>query len=151
VSERAAQGLTCILQALHNDAGLTPRLGEVVTRLLTTAGQVVLRFSQYAEYPARASLMSRTCNPATSYQEVLPCLRIDAKALDSGYCEPLRREAWDAAGRAILHLPSQPAQEEFATIGMAIETSTLDVERKHDLDRRSEDRRVSSVAKASRG
>ena len=33
---------------------------------------------------------------------------------------------------------------------MAIETSTLDVERKHNLDRRSEYRRVSSVAKSSR-
>ena len=85
-SERAAQELTCILQALHNDAGLTPRLGAVVTRLLTTAGRVVLRFSQYAEYPARASLMPRTCNPATYYQEVLRFLRIDAKALDSGDC-----------------------------------------------------------------
>ena len=71
VSERAAQEVTCILQALHNDAGLTPRLGEVVTRSLTIAGQVVLRFSQYAEYPARASLMSRTYNPATYFLEAL--------------------------------------------------------------------------------
>ena len=98
MSERAAQELTCILEALQNNAGLSPRLGEAVTRLLTTASQVVLRFSQYAEYPARASLMSRTCNPATYYQEVLRSLRRDAKALDSGCCEPLRREAWDAAG-----------------------------------------------------
>ena len=99
VSERAAQELTCILQALHNDAGLTPRLGGVVARLLTTAGQVVLRFSQCAEYPVRGSVMSRMCNPTTYYQVVLRCLRIDATALDSGYCEPLRREAWAAAGR----------------------------------------------------
>ena len=127
--------------------------------MLTTAGQVVLRFPKYAEYTARASMMSRTCNPATYYQEVLLFVgRIDAKALDSGYCEPLRREAWDAAGRssgsqtdAIAHLLSQPVQEELATIAMAIETSTLDVERKHNLDRRSEDRRVSSVAKKHHG
>ena len=71
VSEMPAQELTCILQALHNDAGLTPRRGEVVTRLLPTAGQVVLRFSQYTKYPARASLMSRTCNPATYYQKLV--------------------------------------------------------------------------------
>ena len=130
----------------------------MVTRLLTTAGQVALRFSQYAEYPARAALMSRTCNPATYYQEALRFGHVDAKALDSGYCEPLRREAWDAAGRssgsqtdAILHLLSQPAQKEFATMAMAIETLTLDVKRKHNLDRRSAYRRVSSVAKASLG
>ena len=93
MSERAAHELTCILQAMRHDAGLTPRLGEVVTRLLTTAGQVVLRFSQYAEYPALAALMSRARNPATYDQEVLRFPRIDAKALDSGYCEPLWREA----------------------------------------------------------
>ena len=129
----------------------------MVTRLLTTAGQVVLRFSQYAEYPARAVLMSRKYNPDAYYQEVLRFLHVDPKALDSGYCEPLRREAWGGAGRssgsqtgAILHLLSQPVQEELSTIAMAIETSTLDVERKHNLDRRSEAPRVSSVSKASR-
>jgi prephenate dehydratase len=69
----------------------------------------------------------------------------------------LRQEAWSAAGRssgsltdAVLHLVSQLVQEELATIAMAIETSTLDVERKHNLDRRSEARTVASVAKASR-
>ena len=49
-----------------------------------------------------------------------------------------------------MHLLSQPVQEELATFAMAIETSTLDVERKHRLDRHSEARRVASVAKASR-
>ena len=157
MSERTARELTSILQALRHDATLTPRLGEVVTRLFTTAGQVILRFSQYAEYPARASLMSRAYNPATYYQEIMRFLHIDAKALDSGYCGPLRQEAWSAAGRssgsltdAVLHLVSQLVQEELATIAMAIETSTLDVERKHNLDRRSEARTVASVAKASR-
>ena len=102
--------------------------------------------------------MSCTYNPATYYQAVLRFLRIDAKALDSGYCEPLRREPWNAAGRssgsqtdAILHVLSQPAQEELATIAMAIETSTLDVERKHNLDMRSEARRVASGFKHHRG
>ena len=99
MSERKARALTCILQALGHDANFTPGLGAVATRLLTTAGQVVLRFSQCAECPARAGLMSRARNPATYYQEVLRFLRVDARALDSGVCAPLRREAWDAAGR----------------------------------------------------
>ena len=64
MSERTARELTCILQALRHDAALTPRL-------LMTAGQVVLRFSLYAECPARAALMPRTRNPATYYQEGL--------------------------------------------------------------------------------
>ena len=73
VSERTARELTSILQALRHDATLTPRLGDVVTRLLMTAGQVILRFSQYAEYPARVALMLRTYNPATYYQDVFMC------------------------------------------------------------------------------
>jgi hypothetical protein len=135
VSERTARGLTSIRQALRHDATLTPRLGEVVTRLLMTAGQVILRFSQYEGYPARAALMSRAYNSATYYQEVLRFLHVDPKALYSGYCELLRREAWGTAGRseATLHLLSQPVHEELATIAMAIETSTLDVERNRNL------------------
>ena len=50
---------------------------------------------------------------------------------------------------ASMHLLSQLVQEELATIALAIETSTLDVERNHNLDRRSEACCVSSVAKAS--
>ena len=157
VTQRAALELTCIFRALRHDAALTPRLGEVVTRLLTTAGQIVLRFSQYAEYPARVVLMSRTYNPDAYYQEVLRFLHVGVKALDSGYSEPLRREAWGVAAQAggsqteaILHLLSPSVQEELSTIAMAIETSTLDVERKHNLDRRSEAPRVTSVSKASR-
>ena len=51
VSERTARELTSILQALRHDATVAPRLGEVVTRLLMTAGQVILRFSQYEGTP----------------------------------------------------------------------------------------------------
>ena len=102
--------------------------------------------------------MSHKCNPATYYQEVLRFLHVDAMALDSGHCEPLRRDAWAAARgsnalqtEAILHLLSQPVQEELATFAMAIETSTLDVERKHNLDRHSEARHVASVGKSIAG
>ena len=70
VTERTARELTCILRALDNGAALTPRLGEVIARLLTTTGQVVLRFSQYAEYPARAVLLSRKYHPDAYYQEM---------------------------------------------------------------------------------
>ena len=41
-----------------------------------------------------------------------------------------------------MHILSQPVQEKIATTAMAIETLSLDVERKHNLDRRSEDCRV---------
>ena len=41
-------------------------------------------------------------------------------------------------------------QEELATIARFLEVSTLDVERKHNYDRRAEAPTVTSVAKASR-
>ena len=70
---------------------------------------------------------------------------------------PLREEAL-ASGRpggltrtdAIMHLSPPVVQEELATIVHAIETSTLDAERKHNYDRRCEAPTVTSVAKASR-
>ncbi len=64
MSERTAREVASILQALRHDATLT-----------------ILRFSQYAEYPAGVALMSRTDNPATYYQEVLRFLHVDP---DSG-------------------------------------------------------------------
>ena len=51
---------------------------------------------------------------------------------------------------AIMHLSPPVVQEELATIVHAIETSTLDAERKHNYDRRCEAPTVTSVAKASR-
>eukprot|EP00974_Lingulodinium_polyedra_P025493 2465837-Lingulodinium_polyedra.AAC.1 len=52
---------------------------------------------------------------------------------------------------AILRLLSQPARKAFAAIVAVVETSTLDVERKRDLDRRSAVARVGLAATASRG
>ena len=167
VSARASAELGSIFKALHHDATLTPRLGKVITRLLTTAAHVLLRFSQYAAYPTRVVLMAQKYNPDGYYQEVLRFLYTDERLLDTGYSLPLRREAWvggrssgsaassssspsGAQADAIQHLLSPHVQEELATIAMAIETSTLDVERKHNYDRRSEAPRVTSVAKASR-
>ena len=165
VTERVAGELSSILGALHHDAVLAPQLGVVVTRLLITAGHVVLRFKQYTEYPCRAILMSKKWNPDGFHQEILRFLAAREEELDTGYSVVLRKEAL-ASGRpcgsspgrpcgsshtnAILHLSSPPVQEELATIAYAIETSTLDVERKHNYDRRTEAPTVTSVAKASR-
>lgn len=82
--------------------------------------------------------------------------------LDTCYSALLRNEAlasgrpcgsthtFDSHTDAILHLSSPSVQQELATIAHAVETSTLDVERKHNYDRRTEAPTVTSVAKASR-
>ena len=157
MQQRVAKELTSVLGALRRDATLAPQLGLVVTRVLITAAHVVLRFRQYSDYPCRAALMSRTWNPDGFQQEILRFLKAPEGWLDTGYSLPLRKEAL-ASGRpggstrtdAIMHLSSPAVQEELATIAHAIETSTLDVERKHNYDRRAEAPTVTSVAKASR-
>ena len=86
VSQRVAKELSSILGALHHDAALAPQLGVVVTRLLITAGHVVLRFKQCAEYPCRATLMSETWNPYGFHQEILRFLATPETLLDRLFC-----------------------------------------------------------------
>ena len=74
--------------------------------------------------------------------------------MGTGYSKPLKREALaraaDSQTDAILYLLSPEVQEEIDTLITCVETSTLDVERKHVYDRRIEKHEVCSVAKASR-
>ena len=110
------------------------------------------------EYPCRVVLMSKAWNPCDFHQEILRFLGAPEELLDTGYSASLRKEA-RLSGRpcgsthtdAILHLSSPPVQEELATIARFLEVSTLDVERKHNYDRRCEAPTVTSVAKASHG
>ena len=85
--------------------------------------------------------------------DIIHLLYCDVQVLDSGYALLLRQEAWDAGEsltEALQYLVSSQVQEEIDTIAVSIETSTMDVERKHNLDKRSEKCTVNSAAKASR-
>ena len=81
-------------------------------------------------------------------------LHCDEAELDLG-CSLLllRQKAWGVGGvvtTAVGHLSSEKVQQEIDTIAVAIEASTMDVERKHNLDKRVQHSTVNSVAKASR-
>ena len=145
MSQRVAGELSSILGALRHDAALAPQLGVVVARLLITAGHVVLRFKQYTEYPCRAALMSKTWNPDGFHQEILRFLstleNVGHRRRPMRLCTHGRHSASIAT----------PVQEELATLAHAIETSTLDVERKHKYDRRAEAPTVASVAQIMAG
>ena len=85
----------------------------------------------------------------------LPQINQVYKCFTPCYSLVLRREAWTIVPMAtqtdvVTHLPSDRVQSEIDTIIASIETCTLDVERKHNLDPRHERRAVNSVAKASR-
>ena len=153
IVKRAAQELHIILENLSADHELAGALSEVLERLLITVGQLVLRFAQYTKYPARVALLSQRFNPQEFHNHVLHFLHCDEAELDFGYSLPLRQQAWAAGGvltTAIGHMTSENVQKEIDTIAVAIETSTMDVERKHNLDKRVQHSTVNSVAKASR-
>ena len=153
IVKRSSQELHLILDNLSADPELAQHVSEVLERLLVTMGQLVLRFAQYMKYPARVVLLSQRFNPHAFHQHVLDFLYCDEAELDFGYSLPLRQQAWAAGGiltTAIGHLLSENVQREIETIAVAIETSTMDVERKHNLDKRVQHSTVNSVAKASR-
>ena len=153
IVKRSSQELYVILENLSADPHLAPHMGQVLERLLVTMGQLVVRFIQYTKYPARVALLSQRFNPDGFYDELIHFLYCDETELDFGYSLPLRKKAWDAGGvltTAIVYLTSQEIQQEIDTIAAAIETSTMDVERKHNLDKRVQHSTVNSVAKASR-
>ncbi len=153
IVQRTGRELASILAHLDHDEKLKPHLGEVVERLLITQGHLVVRFRRYQTYPTRLSLLCARFNPTTHASEAAAFLHSREPQRDIGYSSVLFREAWSMGrdlGGAVQHLLSPAVQDELSTMVMAVEGTTLDVERKHCLDRRAERRRVDTVAKASR-
>jgi hypothetical protein len=153
VTRRASSELPAILSNITHDLALGAHVGLVVERLLLTMGELVLRFHQYEGFPGRVVLLSRKFNRDGCYAESMNLLTCDEVSLDLGYSLPLRREAWSAGDNvttALAHIFSDTVQEEINTIAVCVDASTLDVERKHNLDRRVEARTVNSLQKASR-
>ena len=81
-------------------------------------------------------------------------IHAEPNQLDSTYSGPLQESAWRFGDQselsAIRYLLQTHIQNELRVIGENIEGTTLDVERKHNIEKRGEARRVSSVAKCSR-
>ncbi len=153
ILQRTGRELASILAHLDRDESLKPHLGGVVERLLITQGQLVVRFRRYKTYPSRLALLCVKFNPTTHTNEAVSFLHSSASERDAGYSSLLFEEAWSAGGDlggAVQHLLSAGVQEELCTMITAIEGTTLEVERKHCLDRRGERRRVDTVGKASR-
>ena len=74
--------------------------------------------------------------------------------LDAGYSVVLKQDAWRAGGDveadAVSYLMGEDIQLELCGIFEAVTGSSLDVERKHQQDKRSETTKVSGIARASR-
>ena len=139
MTRRASSELAAILRDIPHDLALGAHMGLVVERLLLTMGELVLRFHQYEAFPCRVVLLSRKFNPEGFYDETVNLLTCDKDTLDIGYSRLLRREAWGAGPNlttAMQHILADKVQEEINTIAVCVDASTLDVERKNNLDRR---------------
>jgi hypothetical protein len=86
--------------------------------------------------------------------EIVDFLNINDRFLDGGYSALLKQETW-SAGRgveadAVGHIMSDAVQVELVGIVEKAAASSLDVERKHNQDKRSETTKVTGCSAASR-
>jgi hypothetical protein len=137
---------------LHNDheQGVgSSKLAEVIVALLTTLVHIIMRFQRYRQYPSAIQALCKTFNPDTYQDGCHAFLLCDHRDLDEGYALPLFRDAWRGRSEveALEYLLSDPIQEELTDLLWASDASTLDVERKHFRDKRSEraGKKVTSV------
>ena len=137
---------------LHNeyepDVG-SSKLAEVIVALLTTLVHIIMRFQRYRQYPSAIQALCKTLNRDAYRDACHSFLLCDTRDLDTGYALPLFREAWDgrAEAGALDYLLSDAVQEELTDLLWASDAATLDVERKHFRDKRSEraGKKVTSV------
>eukprot|EP00959_Pyramimonas_sp_CCMP1952_P010734 224840-Pyramimonas_sp.AAC.1 len=96
--------------------------------------------------------MCKSYNSVGYQDAVKDFLDVDESLLDYGYSLPLRQEA-TATGdrqRAIEHLTSDSVQRELQDIFKNSSAHDLDAERKHNVAKKGEARKLSSVSTASR-
>jgi hypothetical protein len=86
--------------------------------------------------------------------EIIDFLHTDDKLLDAGYSALLKREAWafgkDVEADAVGYMMSTAVQSELAGLFLTATANSLDVERKHGLDKQFETAKVTGCATASR-
>ena len=138
-----------LLQILYKDEGLP--IVPAFCRLLATEAHLVARFKAYKEYPFRLWELTSKFNPDGYINAIDHFLSDNEDNLDAGYTLLLFRECRDMSiAEGILKLTSPKVQSELCTLLETCSATSLDVERKHNRDKRSEGRRLSGVSRASR-
>ncbi|CAK0828049.1 unnamed protein product [Prorocentrum cordatum] len=123
-----------------------------VTAMLGTLGNIVARLSVYEQYPTALWKCSKQFNRAGWAKECEGFLAIPEQSLDVGFSLQLQRRALrtgsESAAVTFLMGPSTQADiDAVLTLGHA---TTLNAERKHVQDKKSEAPRLSTVPAASR-
>ena len=104
-------------------------------------------------YPARLWMLTRKWNSAGYVAGIEDFLTCSTNNLDSGYSINLRKDAWHGGKsfpQALHYMVAASVQNELEKIIIFSATTSLSVERKHNIDKRSEAHKVSSVARCSR-
>ena len=97
--------------------------------------------------------LCRKYNPQGYLMSCREFLLMGVAALDAGYSVPLRLRAWESGHEdlALSYLTSEQIQSEIAAVFDAAEATSLDVERKNSVDKKSDGaRKVLGLQSASR-
>jgi hypothetical protein len=152
VQERTANLFATIVPLLTNDPVLDA--ADAFRALLLTLTHLVIRFDMYLRYPTKLWMLTRKYNQELYAIEILDFLHTDDKLLDAGYSALLKREAWSFGNNveadAVGYMMSTAVQSELAGLFLVATANSLDVERKHALDKQFETTKVTGCATASR-
>lgn len=151
VQRTVCQELTCVVSWLHADPSLD--LAQALGGLFHTTLLIFVRFAEYACFPAQMYKLCQCFNPDGYISFCEDFLIMDESQLDTGFSRLLQVEAL-AQGefhQSLSFLLSQTVQEEIECVLRRLDVTSLDVERKNNLDRRFQKQdRVISLPRASR-
>jgi hypothetical protein len=152
VQERTADLFATIVPLLTSDPVLDA--SDAFRALLLTQTHLVIRFDMYLRYPTKLWRLTKTYNKHLYAIEIVDFLYTDDKLLDAGYSALLKREAWvfskDVEADAVGYMMSTAVQLELTGLFLTATANSLDVERKHALDKQFETTKVTGCATASR-
>lgn len=152
VQERSSALFADIVSRIDDDPVLDRT--KAVCNLVLTQAHLVMRFDAYSRYPMQLWSLTRKFNMNGYAASIADFVLADDRFLDAGYSMPLKAEAWAAANGveadAVGYLMQDRVQAEIVGFLENGSGSSLDVERKHQQDKRSETTKVTGCATASR-
>ena len=126
---------------------------KAIEALLLTESHIILRFEKYLHYPTKLWMLCERYCPVGYVANCQAFLEEDEARLAVGYSLKLRQEALETGDSlaAQLHfMVSDRVQAELCGIVEQASASSMQVERKHAVDKKNEKSKVVSVARASR-
>ena len=136
VQQKTCEELCKIVGLLHADPSLD--LSICVPALLLTELHVFIRFSEYDKFPCAGWRLSSKYNPVSHLQQIELFLDTEPSRLDVGFFLGLQIEAksLDSYPDSLAYLSGEVVQSQINGFLEHTEASSLDVERKNNLDKK---------------